>query len=354
MVAVAQMSDIQRAARRTARIVQVELDPSKLGCSDYPALVGADRYRSKFDLWVRLVHGIEKDVPDEVQEAADFGNLLEPVTMQAFAHRHDLDVGRFVKPATRYPSARPWARYSLDFVALPAWLVECKLMSERRFDAESWGEENGSEEVPERIVVQTTAEIEAMRFDAEHWRTSLRLDPMEIRTAHVAVCVGGQHLRWFVVPYDPELGAMLVEEAERFVRDYVEPKKLPPADGSDGCGAVLARVYPGTTGLVRDASEAEAAAALELGAVKEQINGLYRKKDLLENTLKAAIATDLGLKGDGFTVRWTPQKGRVSWEAVASELAGVVGEEAFAALAGKHQGEGGRMFKLQPQRGKKR
>lgn len=66
--------------------VQQSRAPGVLGASDAPAALGLSRYVSPLAVWKRLRGElIDEETPDAVKEAAEFGQLLEPIVRGRYA-----------------------------------------------------------------------------------------------------------------------------------------------------------------------------------------------------------------------------------------------------------------------------
>lgn len=298
------------------------LDLSRLGGSDMPTLARVDPYGSRFALWARCVYGIAPPFSPDQEEAMSWGLRLEEPIFDAWCERKGIEPSVYVRNFSRVSAARSWQRVTPDFLVPPAINVQVKCVNAERFRREGW-----EDEVPLRIVAQVTAEIEALRSEASFWQDTHAVDPFAMLEANVAVLVGGARLREFVVPYDPELAGLLVDEAERFWKDYVEPRRLPPADATDACSNTIAQLHPRATEPLRAATPTEAEILRELSRVRREAKAIEETKQRLENELRAAIGDARGVEMPGLRATWSDVEGRTEWKRVAEELARKAGAD---------------------------
>ena len=304
------------------------LDLTRIGASDAPAILGFDRYRSAHDVYLRLTEGLlEDEFPERLREAAAWGHRLEPLAAVALCESLGLDVDDLVKGESRVMEAWEWARVSPDYLLTgdaPA-LIECKLISARRFDSEEWGED-GSDCVPGRIKAQVYFQLAAVHAEPDFWATQgLNVDRIE--GAHVAVCVGGQRLRRYWLPWDEGIVGYVPSVCESFWFENVMEKIPPTPDGSDACAKALALLAsPGAPG--RAATDPERDLMNQILEAKESLNQTKRRIVELENELKASMGSQSGvlMAGDA-KASWIERKGSTAWRAVANVLAEKTGSD---------------------------
>jgi predicted phage-related endonuclease len=306
-----------------------------IGTSDYPAFVpGASKYFGLHDVWNRVVRGIEPQRDDWLRVAGRAGQLDERATARLYLEEiqgvweEDSDAA-LVKVEQRVDvPGRPWQRYhAADFLArLPAQvhlLIECKNRS--RWGLDSWGPD-GTDQVAPDVLAQVQGQLEAIRHDRDRWVGS---DLPELDDVVVAVRVDGAKLRHFCVQRDPEIGALLVERVERFVRDYVIPERQPPLDGSAGADAELERAFAAHSDRVRAPTAAELdlvrehkALVLTRKEIEVELAEVMRELGVVEQRLKGAIGQDLGIAiEDDFKILWKERRGRAALRKVVDYLA---------------------------------
>lgn len=304
------------------------LDLSKIGCSDLPALVGVDPYRSKHDLWMRLVHGTQRTSPPWLDDAATLGRYHERGTALAVLERQ-LGYPRDKLPELTQPPSRQLGdalRYSLDFVSGAlllddTWVptgerprvIECK--SRRWRSMKLWGPA-GSSHVTPAIAAQVQGQLASIWRDRDWW---LGTEIPDVDVADVCVSVDGSETRHYPVKRNLDLGLGLLEEAERFCAEYVDTATMPPVD--ERANDALDQLYPEAKDEVRDATEREAELFAAWRKLKDERRALDHKAAELEAELKFAIQDGAGLRlGPGQLLRWSEQKGRTRTAQVLTAL----------------------------------
>ena len=309
------------------------LNLSVVGASDFPTLLGVNRYESPTELWNRIVHGIGRQTPLWLDEAGELGTAHELGTAESLVRLRLGREPRLGKPPSRVrPAGEAWLRYSLDFVQgvdfeaedfeivphereAPA-LIECKYRGDRSFAAQGWGED-GSAGVPLDVYCQVQVQMAAAWLDRDWWcGTSVP----ELPETHVAV-VAWPRLYHYTVPRDIAVGEALLERGRKWWRDYVETEVAPPLDGSEGASRFLASKHPSAVGKVREGTEEEGALVESYRRARERVE--EAKKDLhrCQQLLESAIGDDRGISGEGYKITWANQRGAVDWRSVAESLA---------------------------------
>jgi putative phage-type endonuclease len=184
------LSEQQRLARQ-----------KNIGSSDSPAILGVDPYRSAADVYLEKIGQADGFAGNA---NTDRGNLLEPVLLSWAGNELNTTLRRdelFVHPGGILCA-------NLDGIG-PDFLVEAKTSS----DPAEWGEP-GTDEVPERVIVQTHHAMAVTGF----------------RLAYVPVLLPGFRsfdFRMYRVAYNPSLGDAVVAAGERFWREHVEVRVRP-------------------------------------------------------------------------------------------------------------------------------
>lgn len=236
------------------RATWLDLRKQGIGGSDAAAVCGLDKYRSPMEVYLDKIG----ELPDnEAGEAAEWGNILEPVVADEFSRRTGV-VLREAKQLLVHPE-HPFMLANLDRWARDPFedadgIYEGKTVT--AYKADDWAEGG----IPDRAHVQT------MHYLAVTGCTY----------AYIAVLIGGQRLEWRRIARDEEAIASLIAiEAEFWQR--VLDRRPPPADGSDACTQFLATFYdvdPDSIAVlpptVTDLLEQRAQAKAEEKAAKER------------------------------------------------------------------------------------
>lgn len=266
------------------RAAWLERRRAGLGGSDVAAVVGLNPWSSPLQVYAEKRGLVE---PKEMSEAMRWGHVLEPVIAQEYARRLDVEVYQPSVSPIVHPS-RSWQLGTPDALVrgAPAKGVECKAVGYRMRD--EWGED-GSDEVPGYYLAQ--AAWYGSLLDAEAW--------------DVATLIGGQDIRLYRVARSPALEAFLLEEAERFWRNHVLAGEPPPPRAQDA--RILEKLFarPTTKDLATAAPELEPIAS-RLAALRMTLADLEDEKDDLEIRIKHSIGDRPGVRGTGWTARWSP------------------------------------------------
>lgn len=258
-----------------------------IGGSDVATILGLNKYKSVYQLWLEKTDQIE--VTSAQSEAAYWGNTLEEVVAEEFSKRTGKKVRRRNKvfEHSKYPFLR--ANIDRDIVGENA-VLECKTANQ--FLANEWDED----EIPIQYICQV-----------QHYMNVLNLDYV-----YFAVLIGGQKFVWKKMERDQELIDMITEKLVEFWTENVEKGIEPAIDGLKATSDFLTQRY-----LDTDESETELNAAFD-----ENIANLARLKGdkkiieenimLLENELKQALG-----KAEA-TIGITPNN-IVSWKKTQSK-----------------------------------
>lgn len=258
-----------------------------IGGSDVATILGLNKYKSVYQLWLEKTDQIE--VTSAQSEAAYWGNTLEEVVAEEFSKRTGKKVRRRnrVFEHSKYPFLR--ANIDRDIVGENA-VLECKTANQ--YLANEWDED----EIPIQYICQV-----------QHYMNVLNLDYV-----YFAVLIGGQKFIWKKMERDQELIDMITEKLVAFWTENVEKGIEPAIDGLKATSEFLTQRY-----LDTDESETELNAAFD-----ENIANLARLKGdkkiieenimLLENELKQALG-----KAEA-TIGITPNN-IVSWKKMQSK-----------------------------------
>lgn len=258
-----------------------------IGGSDVATILGLNKYKSVYRLWLEKTDQIE--VTSAQSEAAYWGNTLEEVVAEEFSKRTGKKVRRrnMVFEHPKYPFLR--ANIDRDIVGENA-VLECKTANQ--YLANEWDDD----EIPIQYICQV-----------QHYMNVLNLDYV-----YIAVLIGGQKFVWKKMERDQELIDMITEKLVEFWTENVEKGIEPAIDGSKATSNYLTQRY-----LDTDENETELNSAFD-----EKIANLARLKGdkkiieenitLLENELKQALG-----KSDA-TIGITPNN-IVSWKKTQSK-----------------------------------
>ena len=244
-----------------------------IGGSDVAAILGMSPWRTPYQVWE------EKTTPiDETAEEDDdyWGRVLEAPIRQAYADK----TGRTVtKPAEAFVSSKyPFMRANLDGIADDGRVVEFKTSSK----SDGWGEP-GTDEIPDYYMTQV-----------QHY-----LAVTGVKTADVAVLIGGNDFRIYTIEADEELQALLIERESEFWA-LVESRTPPDLTSTKDAArryrvATAKKAVEATAGDVVDAWT-------KLCAIKEQKGLLDAKEKTYQLRIMEFMQDAVSLKRDGKTI----------------------------------------------------
>jgi putative phage-type endonuclease len=278
-----------------------------IGASDVAALLGLiPQWCTPWQLWA-VKRGIMPE--DELGEAAELGQLLEPWIIEQAPRLLGMDVQR--TPHMLYRSELyPWRQVSPDAIAEDGSLVEAKTAKLASYgDPEGW-EEGG---VPLAYELQGRWQMHVMNRPRVHFVALVAGLGLLVRTIE-------RHL-----PTEFSLIEQVIEWRERHIIGGIEPE----VDAYD-VTALAARyntpkpesVLILTGSALADAIAYRDAVARESQAARDKKGPKARLQALLGNHEQGVFA------GDGYpTVKWPAKRAEIDWEKMARDLAQQAGIE---------------------------
>ena len=249
-----------------------------IGGSDVAAVLGISKWKTPVDLWAEKT-GFKAPEPIKNPEAAHFGVLLEDIVAREFMRRTGKTVHR--KRGTLVHARHPFMLANIDrrVVGERAGL-ECK--TNTAFGAHEWGE-TGSDDLPLYYITQCVHYLEVL--DYERW--------------YLAVLIGGNDFRWYVIERRPQIAAPLIEREAMFWQSVLAKEPPDPQIFRD-----VTTLYPRDSGKPVVATDAIFAALgdyAQLGAdvkllesrraaLKLEIGAFMKDKSLLIDRAGAKLA----------------------------------------------------------------
>jgi putative phage-type endonuclease len=263
-----------------------------IGASEISLVLGEapEAWGSALSLYAQKIGAYERDLSDV--EAVFWGNQLEGPIIAAYAERTGRRTRKegFLLRSKLYP----WALCTLDGRTWEAenensaWPLEVKNVS--GFKAGEWVDGPPSYyyyQVQQQMLV--TGE----------------------QRATVAALLGGQRMVWADVHRDDLAIRRIINQGAAFW-DRVQRRDLPTPDGSEGTRKALGALYPQGSGVVVLPHSAIDAAD-ELTRIRDDIASLTKRKDTIENTVRAALGgADSGVMTDGRSWSWKQQTRRAT------------------------------------------
>ena len=262
-----------------------------IGGSDASVIVGLNRWKSPFQLWLEKTGKAEpEDLSDN--EYVYWGKVLEEAVAQRFC---ELTGKKVQRRGLLQMDEYPFILASVDRMVVGENAgLECKTCN--GFAAKEWEDD----EVPAAYYVQCQHYM--MVTGCDRW--------------YIAVLIGGNRFVWKEIPRnDNEIDLLL--EAEVDFWNKVTTGTMPEVDGSESCKDALAAEFRG--GVTEPLTLPEAATVIveriqELDTVKKNT-----EEDIehYKNQLRRIMGDyELGYAGD-YKVSWKSQAGRTNIDSKA-------------------------------------
>lgn len=198
---------------------QKESRKSHLGSSDMAAVLGLDPRRTPYDVWLEKTGKLVDS--DENSDAMYAGTMFENGVLD----HAERELGKLSR--NQYRSAKDRGiplGANIDAIVVASGLpVEAKTTGLFGPVLEHWGDA-GTDEVPERVIIQVHVQM---------------ICTLTI-TAHVPAFIGGRGFVMYQVPYEPTIGEVISETADRFWNSHVLAD-IPP-DNSLPTAKVIKRI----------------------------------------------------------------------------------------------------------------
>ncbi len=251
------------STKEMERIEWIQLRKSGLGGSDAGTVLGFNRYKTPFQLYLEKTGQYEEVVDNE---AVYFGNELEDFVAREFAKR----TGKKVRRMNRFlrHKQHPFMTANLDRVVVGEKAVlECKTASE--YMREAWE----GDDIPATYLCQVHHYLAVTGFEK----------------AYIAVLIGGNKFVWKEVERDEEFIEILIEREKDFWENHVLADVAPPIDGSNAAGELLKRMYPQDDGTAIMLTKDDETVLDALEALTEEIKSLETQKKEYENRIKLKL-----------------------------------------------------------------
>ncbi len=289
-----------------------------IGASSWGVALGVSPYASAVDLWRELTTGIRPYVGNAATELGDdledgvarnaarrlgVTALDSPPTLRHPKHRHLVATPDRIVTALG-PNAAPGVLVG-DLMQVKTTALTTPIR--RAHLDEVWGEE-GTDEVPEHVLVQCIAELWIARAWATKYPDVWGFPPPV--TNHVPALVGGRGVQVFRVSWDPELAEALAARVLDFWRLVID-EEPPPIDESKAWDRELRRQHPRhTAGEWKNADADTAALVRILLEERAALENAAKRADYVANLLKAEIGDAEGLRGPWGRIPWRARAGR--------------------------------------------
>ena len=246
----------------------LELRHLGVGGSDIGSILGLNKYASAFDVWLNKTY---RDKPIEVNEAMNWGNVLEDPVALEFARVTGKKVARLNR-MIQHKDGVLLANIDRRIVGESA-LLEVKTVGYNSMHL--WGD-SGTDEVPDKVLAQTLTYLAVTGY----------------QKAYIACLIGGQELRIYEVYRDEEVIEDIVYKAAEFwktVEDDCHPAPTEPSS--------VEVLYPeNNDSFTVDA--AIASTTSELKSLQIKIKEMQAEEKAIKAKLCARIGDTSGVKAN--------------------------------------------------------
>lgn len=202
----------------------------RIGASEVAAVLGLSPWAGPFDVWARIVHGVEKDESPEMA----VGRYLESAVLGWYRDKTGHSVSR---GGGMVHGEHDWLSATPD-----AWfigpgchgLVEAKTARDR----DQWGADE-SDEVPVYYAAQCQAQM-AVTGEA-------RVDVPVLFTQ-------SYQFGLYVVRRDDAVITLVLRQLGEWWQRHIVGGEMPALDGGSAAAEVLRRLYPAGNGVVAEAT----------------------------------------------------------------------------------------------------
>lgn len=234
------MSDLAIKTTGLSRSDWLKARQSGIGGSDISAIMGFNPYKTAYDLYIEKVSDV---CEEKMSEPAYWGTILEDVVAKEYAQRNGVKVQK-VNFMLRHPQY-PFAVANIDrAVVNPAIsgnvrlrddctlttdkLLEVKTASE--YVKNNWGNED-TDQVPDNYNLQV------------QWYMGIT----GVHQCDLALLIGGNKYRQYSVAFDPDLFAIMIDEARNFWENHVLTGITPEATTLANAKHKYAKILPDST-----------------------------------------------------------------------------------------------------------
>ena len=262
-----------------------------IGGSDASVIVGLNRWKSPFQLWLEKTGKAEaEDLSGN--EYVYWGKVLEEAVANRFC---ELTGKKVQRRGLLQMDDRPYIRASVDRMVVGENAgLECKTCN--GFAAKEWEDD----EVPAAYYVQCQHYM--MVTGCERW--------------YIAVLIGGNHFVWKEIPRnDNEIDLLLQAEIDFWHK--VEAGIMPEVDGSESCKDALAAEFRGGNAEPLTLPDAAEVIIERIRALDDAKKNTEEDIEHHKNQLRRLMGDyELGYAGD-YKVTWKTQAGRTTVDSKA-------------------------------------
>lgn len=271
------------STKEMGRAEWLQLRKSGIGGSDASAILGFNKWKSAFQLYIEKTSDFVEEIDNEF---VYWGNVLEDLVAQEFSKRTEKKVQR-VNRILRH-SDYPFMTANLDRRVIgEKAILECKTTS--TYNKDAWE----GDDIPAAYICQLQHYLAVTGFEK----------------AYIAVLIGGNNFVWKEVERDDEFIDLMIEREKDFWENHVLANVPPPIDGTPSAAEFISKMFPQDDGSAIMLDSQMNTIIEALNAIKDEEKRLKETKLLYENQIKMALET----AAEGHTHSY-----RVSYKTVVS------------------------------------
>lgn len=251
------------STKEMERTEWLQLRKSGIGGSDASAILGFNKWKSAFQLYIEKTSDFVEEIDNEF---VYWGNVLENLVAQEFVKRTEKKVQR-VNRMLRHPDY-PFMTANLDRrVVGEKAILECKTTS--AYNKDAWE----GDDIPAAYICQLQHYLAVTGFEK----------------AYIAVLIGGNNFVWKEVERDDEFIDLMIEREKDFWENHVLANVPPLIDGTPSAAEFISKMFPQDDGSAIMLDSQMNTIIEALNAIKNEEKRLKETKLLYENQIKMAL-----------------------------------------------------------------
>ena len=277
-----------------------------IGGSDIAAIVGLSPHKSSWDVWATITGRAERF---KGNIATETGNELEDWIADVYRKKHD---EQLVGPTSPYVDG--FMRRSPDRLMLDSKAV-LEVKSSLGYGARNiW---SSPDTAPDWVNAQCRWYM-AKPYDLRNLTCYAESDAIETYAllngykwvpeyADIAAFVTGPDHLYYRLYHDPDIAAVMLQEADKFWRHHILKDIEPDPEGSSAAAEHIAKRFKESTEVMKEPDHTIMPAIQKLAKLDPQRKQLEKECKALQLKIKAFIGEDRGLKGDFGSITWYTQ-----------------------------------------------
>lgn len=262
----------------------LELRKQGIGGSDASAVAGVNKYANPVTLYMEKLSYYNRNAKDNVREAAEWGNRLEPVVRETFKEKINAEREEQGLPPLRIINRKAiFAHDEHDFIRTNLdGLIHGHELGMGIFEAKTahymLREDWEGEDVPNAYFIQV-----------QH-----NMLVMGAAYAYLAVLIGGNTYKHYFIERDEEVCDYLIQIESNFWNNHIL-KRIPPANNGHAAEKEMIKDMNPTSesreGYIVNLPHINIEYVERVGALKDLIQELEQERDKYENDIKMHMGT---------------------------------------------------------------